>query len=192
MVKKMKRLFSRVALVMLLYLSFLRVHAQTYSTIDDVAQHLPMASALVLKGCGMGSNDTWTTTLATCGATYLAGATTAWALKHTTNELRPDGSDRHSLPSGHTMFAFAGATALRYECGKKKAWIAVAGYGAATLVAIDRVRLRRHYTHDVLCGAVIGCLSGELCFYVKRRLLRSPNIDIAFTGQMISVNYNFD
>lgn len=79
MVKKMKRLFSRVALVMLLYLSLLRAHAQTYSTIDDVAQHLPMASALVLKGCGMGSNDTWTITLTTCGATYLAGATTTWA-----------------------------------------------------------------------------------------------------------------
>ena len=157
------------------------------SIIDDVAQHLPMASVLVLKACGMGSNEAWASTLATCAATYLIGTGATWALKQTTNELRPDGSDRHSLPSGHAMYAFAGATALRHECGKKYPWIAVAGYSVATLVAADRVRLRRHYTHDVLCGAAIGALSGELTYYIKRRLLRSKNVDIAFTGQALNV-----
>ena len=184
---KMKYAFLLIAL---LIAGVIPNQAQTEtrsSTIDDVAQHLPMASVFVLKACGMGSNEAWATTLTTCAATYLIGTGATWALKQTTNELRPDGSDRHSLPSGHAMYAFAGATALRHECGKKYPWIAVAGYSVATLVAADRVRLRRHYTHDVLCGAAIGALSGELTYYIKRRLLRSKNVDIAFTGQTLNV-----
>ena len=185
-----------LAVMILLLFTIVKAQAKTHTTIfsdiDDVAQHLPMASALVLKTLDIGSNDTWGTTIATYGAIYLTVASTTWILKQTTYELRPDGSDRHSLPSGHAMFAFAGATTLRYEYGKKKPWVAVAGYGVATLVAIDRVRLHRHYTHDVLCGATIGILSGELCYYVKRHLLKSKKLEVTFSGQTISLNYNFD
>ena len=116
------RMKHTLLLIVLLISGIIPNQAQTQinnSTINDVAQHLPMASVLVLKACGMGSNEAWATTLTTCAATYLIGTGATWALKQTTNELRPDGSDRHSLPSGHAMYAFAGATVLRHECGKK-------------------------------------------------------------------------
>ena len=52
---------------------------------------------------------------------------------------------------------------------------------------LQYARLRRHYTHDVICGAAIGAFSSELTYYIKRRLLRSKNVDIAFTGQTLNV-----
>jgi membrane-associated phospholipid phosphatase len=79
------------------------------------------------------------------------------ALKVTVDEARPDGGT-HSFPSGHASMAFAGAEFLRKQYGWQ--WGAPA-YVAAGFVGWSRVEARRHYTHDVLAGAMIGMLANH-------------------------------
>jgi membrane-associated phospholipid phosphatase len=78
-------------------------------------------------------------------------------LKYAADATRPDGGSR-SFPSGHASIAFAGAEFLRVQYGWK--WAAPA-YAAATFVAWSRVEARRHYTHDVIAGALIGILANH-------------------------------
>jgi len=150
-----------------------------------------MASVVVLKTLGVDNNSTWLELLGSCAATYVVGAGVTYGLKHGVNEMRPDKSDRRSFPSGHTMFAFAGATTLRHEFGKASPWITVGGYGLATFVAIDRVRQDRHYIHDVLAGAAIGVLSSELTYYLRRKLIKNTHLDVSFTGTQLSLAYTW-
>jgi PAP2 superfamily len=79
------------------------------------------------------------------------------ALKISVDETRPDGG-AHSFPSGHTSMAFAGAEFLRKQYGWR--WGAPA-YVAASFVGWSRVEARRHYTQDVLAGALIGMLANH-------------------------------
>lgn len=161
---------------------------QAQDALDDVMQHAPMASVFVLRACGVESQSaSWTELAATAAASYVVAAGTTYALKHTIHEWRPDDSDRRSFPSGHATFAFAGATTFRHEYGHLSPWVTVGGYSLAALVAADRVRRDRHYAHDVLAGAAIGTLSTELTYYIKKRCIKSDNVDVVFTGQSLEV-----
>lgn len=80
--------------------------------------------------------------------------------------MRPDGTDNHSFPSGHTAVAFCGATTLMHEYRKVSPWIGVAGYAVATIVAVDRVRRNRHHWGDVVAGAAIGVASAETGYWI--------------------------
>ena len=157
--------------------------------IDDVIQHVPMATTLVLRASGVKSqSDTWAEFLASTGASYLLATGITYSLKHSVREWRPDDSDQRSFPSGHATYAFAGATALRHEYGHLSPWISIGGYGLATLVAVDRVRRHRHYAHDVCAGAAIGWLSTELTYYINKKYIKSDRVDVAFTGQSLSLS----
>lgn len=73
-------------------------------------------------------------------------------LKYVTRDRRPDGSNRASFPSGHATAAFAVATMQsRFHPDQAPFW-----YLGASLISYSRVRLHRHYAHDVLAGAVLG------------------------------------
>lgn len=63
-----------------------------------------------------------------------------------------------SFPSGHTLEAFAVATALSLLFSRKK--IIVPVYVWAMLVAYSRMALGVHYPSDVLAGIMIGALIG--------------------------------
>jgi len=60
-----------------------------------------------------------------------------------------------SFPSGHTIAAFAVATAYaeRYPNPAWHRWVA---YGLAGLIGFSRISLHVHYTSDVFAGAVLG------------------------------------
>jgi membrane-associated phospholipid phosphatase len=187
----MRDYVSRAAILrfVVVLLTFCPVAASAQGeAIDDVMQHVPMASAFALRVCGVKSESpTWTEFVATAGVSYLVGAGVAYTLKHTVKEWRPDDSDQHSFPSGHAMFAFAGATTLRHEYGHLSPWVTIGGYGLTTLVAVDRVRRDRHYTHDVCAGAAIGLLGTELTYYLKKKYIKSRILDVSFTGQSFSL-----
>lgn len=90
------------------------------------------------------------------------GVTTAAAtlvLKYTVSEWRPDRSDRHSFPSGHTSVGFATATFLQRRYGWK---LGVPAYAVATWIGVGRVWSRRHHWWDAVAGAAIGAGSALL------------------------------
>ena len=155
--------------------------------LDDVMQYVPYASVFALKGCGVESRDDWTKLAVTTAASWVVNAGIGYTLKHTVKEWRPDKTDQRSFPSGHTMFAFAGATALHKEFGRVSPWVSVAGYGVATLVAVDRIRKERHHWYDAVAGAGIGVAATELTWWLSDKVLRNNQVAIGFSGRRVDV-----
>ena len=79
-------------------------------------------------------------------------------IKPLVSRERPDGSNFHSFPSGHSATSFATATVLQNNLGWK--W-GVPAYAVATLTAASRVNRQRHYLSDVVFGATIGIVSAR-------------------------------
>ncbi len=79
-----------------------------------------------------------------------------YGLKYSVSEERPDKSDNQSFPSGHTSVTFQSATFIHKRYGFKEA---IPAYLAATYTGWSRVDAKKHYTHDVLAGALLGALS---------------------------------
>lgn len=100
-----------------------------------------------------------------------------YPLKNNTHILRPDGSDYHSFPSGHTALAFVSAELLRREYSEVSPWYGVAGYASATATAVLRVVKGRHSVGDVLAGAGIGMASTTTVYwlYDKIKTKRTQN-----------------
>lgn len=73
--------------------------------------------------------------------------------------------DPHSFPSGHTCAAFAAACAWRAYLPKRWANTALV---CAVLMGFSRLYVGVHFPTDVLCGAVIGCLSAWLVYKGKK------------------------
>lgn len=95
----------------------------------------------------------------------LSAATTAGAtliLKYAVKEERPDRSNFHSFPSGHTSTTFATATFLQRRYGWK---FGVPAYIVATYVGWGRVYAKKHHWWDVLAGAAIG--AGSALIYTR-------------------------
>lgn len=135
---------------------------------DIVALALPTA-ALVGTLCARdwkGLVQGVETAAATAAATLI--------LKYSIKEWRPDMSDRHSFPSGHTAVSFATAAYLQRRYG----W-AFGGpaYALSCYVAWGRVFAKQHHFWDVIGGAVIGAASAYIfttSFARKHNLQVSP------------------
>jgi hypothetical protein len=88
-------------------------------------------------------------------------------LKHSFNETRPDFTDNHSFPSGHTANSFVMATVLHQEYKDSNKFLAYSGFIFATATATFRVLNNRHFPSDVLVGAGIGIGITELVYNFK-------------------------
>lgn len=98
-------------------------------------------------------------------------------LKQTTNVERPDGSNKHSFPSGHTATAFMTATMFTKEYGHKSPWVGVGAYSVATATGLMRMANNKHWLSDVLTGAGIGILSTEVGYYFADLIFREKGIN---------------
>ena len=131
--------------------------------IDDYTQFFGPVMTVGLKLAGYEGRSDWPRLLASAGMSYLIMAGLVNGIKYTAKEMRPDGSSANSWPSGHTATAFVGATLLHNEYGLTRSpWWSVAGYGVATATGVMRVLNNRHWISDVMSGAGIGIMSGEL------------------------------
>jgi membrane-associated phospholipid phosphatase len=90
---------------------------------------------------------------------FAAAQIATQSLKRIFPEIRPDGSDNNSFPSGHTASAFAAAASIYERQGAKAG---IPAFALAGLVGIARVKADKHYWYDVVAGAGIGLASGLL------------------------------
>ena len=131
--------------------------------IDDYSQYFGPALTVGLKLAGYEGRSDWPRLLASAGMSYGIMAAIVNGIKYTAKEMRPDGSQANSWPSGHTATAFVGASLLHKEYGLTRSpWFSVAGYGVATATGVMRVLNNRHWISDVMSGAGIGIMSTEL------------------------------
>ncbi|MEO8483407.1 MAG: phosphatase PAP2 family protein [Acidobacteriota bacterium] len=79
-------------------------------------------------------------------------------LKFSVRRERPDGSDRHSFPSGHSSATFAVATVLERHINWR---MSVPAYLFASYVAMSRLHENKHFASDVAFGAAVGIIAGR-------------------------------
>jgi PAP2 superfamily protein len=134
-----------------------------YNTkIDDYIQYLPAAVMLGLKVGGVKGRSSWPRMLVSDAFSVALMAATVNIIKETSKEMRPDGSNNRSFPSGHTATAFMCATMMHKEYGKVSPWYSIGAYSVATFTGVSRILNNKHWINDVLVGAGIGILSTEL------------------------------
>jgi len=85
-------------------------------------------------------------------------------MKFAFQRLRPDASNHHSYPSGHSADTFMYATVISEYYGWKAG---VPAYAVATYVSMTRLADRRHHITDAVAGAGIGYIIGHT---VSRRM----------------------
>ena len=88
-----------------------------------------------------------------------AASLTTTGLKQIVTEERPDQSNDHSFPSGHTSVSFAAAATIEKRFGWQ---MGVPAHLVAAFVGVARVEADKHFVHDVVAGAAIGEISGWL------------------------------
>lgn len=124
---------------------------------------------------GLGRLQLAASELATFGVTY--------GLKAVVDESRPDGGSQ-SFPSAHTSVSFAAADFMR----KRYGWeYGAPAFALAGFVGYSRVEANRHHVHDVLAGAAIGILAGELLTTQAERL----RVSVAATDDAAGIRLSY-
>ncbi len=89
-------------------------------------------------------------------------------LKVATRRERPDGSNKQSLPSGHTSDAFTLATIAERHYG----WaVGAPAYALAAAVGYSRIVRDKHFLSDVVAGATLGYIVGRTTARVNSEVL---------------------
>lgn len=155
---------------------------------DDYLQYSPAAIMLGLKAFGLEGRSSWgrmftSSAFAVAGTLIMANGTKLLRLRE-----RPDGADRRSFPSGHTATAFVTATMLHKEYGTTVSpWFSVGGYTIAAGVGLSRVMNNKHWVSDILAGAGIGILAGELGYFIADKIFRDKGL-LHPTSEMAAVD----
>ena len=160
--------------------------------IDDILRFVPLAGAITLKTCGVDSRSDWQHFALNAALSTTFTVATTYAFKQTVHSTRPDGTDDHSFPSGHTSLVFSGAHILHKEYGKLSPWISVAGYTVATVTAFDRIRRNRHHWPDVAAGAAIGILSTEASYCLSSIILPTRQESLSFTITPSNISFSLN
>lgn len=134
-----------------------------HTTADDYLRFVPSVAHLTLGFAGVKSDYNFKERLVTSVTAHAITVALAWGLKYSVSERRPDDSNHHSFPSGHTAIAFTGAELMRIEYGN--AWGAV-GYGVAALTSFLRLYNHKHWLGDVAVSAGIGILSARIAHWM--------------------------
>ena len=102
-------------------------------------------------------------------STFISTGVIVWGMKEIIGRKRPldDKVGNPAFPSGHTAYAFAGATLL----GARYPKLRIPLYISAGLVGITRIYLGRHYASDVIAGAAVGTITGALVSRHRATLL---------------------
>lgn len=160
-------------------------HHLLHTHIDNYLQYSPAAAVIGLNIAGAKGKHSFIDELFIYAISNVIMGIAVEGTKHISHELRPDGSDYYSFPSGHTATAFAAAEWLRAEYWQRSPWIGIAGYAAATATGVLRVYNNRHWVSDVIAGAGFGFLSTRIAYelnpWVEKHILHDGIKNYALT-----------
>jgi membrane-associated phospholipid phosphatase len=138
------------------------------------------------------------TALDSIAATGIASGVIATATKYLIGRSRPtDGkgaydfqpfSGHDSFMSGHTTEAFVLASVITEHYDAP--WVKVTAYGLAGTVGYARLNNNRHWTSDVLVGAVVGTYVGKTVVHFNRehhRIKLQPIVSADVQGAELSM-----
>jgi PAP2 superfamily len=138
--------------------------------VDNFLMFGPTVAVYALDAAGIqGAHNFKDRTMILLMANVFANGT-VFSVKNWAHELRPDGSDHASFPSGHTAEAFAGAEFMRMEYKDVSPWYGVAGYAMATATGMLRMYNDKHWMSDVVAGAGVGIASTRLAYWLYPKM----------------------
>ena len=138
---------------------------------------LPLAASWVLKATGVESRSSLKRMLTANAIALAISGGVVKGLKLAVDEKRPDNHGNDGFPSGHSSFAFVGATILHREFGHHSPWISVGGYATATATQMLRLKHNRHWVHDTFVGAGIGVMSTNLAYFLTDKIFGEDEIN---------------
>ena len=148
-----------------------------YTWTDYAVGGLPLAVNWTMKAAGVKSRSKLERMLTANALAYGISLGMTEGLKSTVKETRPDQTDTHSFPSGHTSFAFVSASILSREYGYLSPWITIGGYATATGTQFLRVQHNRHWMNDLYMGAGIGMVSTNFAYFLTDRIFGEKSIN---------------
>lgn len=149
-----------------------------HRTLDNYTQFAPAAVMVGMKAAGVRSRSSWGRMLLSDAFSVALMTGVVQGLKNTTNVTRPDGSDNHSFPSGHTATAFMTATMLNKEYGYKSPWVGIGAYSVATATGLMRMANNKHWLSDVMVGAGIGIMATEFGYWLADLICKDKGLNI--------------
>ena len=144
---------------------------------DYAVGGLPLVANWALKAAGVESRSKIERMLTANAMALGISFGASEMLKLTIREGRPDQSNQHSFPSGHTSFAFVSATVLSREYGYISPWITVGGYATATSTELLRIKHNKHWMNDLYIGTGIGVMSTNLAYFLTDRIFGIDGIN---------------
>lgn len=132
------------------------------------------------------------------GAANLATLGITSGLKASTRRERPDGSDRKSLPSGHSSLAAVNAALvsdnLKATSVSPQAATLLRGtsYALAWGTAWARVEAGKHFPSDILAGLALGNFVAEVATnWLQFTEKDAPQLALQFGGERVQVDLRF-
>lgn len=145
--------------------------------IVDATQYVPIALPWAMKAIGQPTRSAWGRMSISQGLGVVMMGGSVKLLKNVVGDMRPDATDYTSFPSGHTAWAFLGATMIERELGWKSPWYTFGAYTFASAVAMQRVVDKRHFPIDVVGGAAIGVIAGHLGYFIGDKIFGDKQLE---------------
>ena len=147
-------------------------HPHQKFPIDNFLQFAPALTVYGLNAMGIKGKHNFRDRTMIYVMSNVILNTTVFTVKKFSHQVRPDGSNNYSFPSGHTAVAFASAEFLRQEYKDVSPWYGVAGYTMAAATGYLRMYNNKHWLSDVAAGAGIGIASTKLSYWIYPMIQR--------------------
>lgn len=148
------------------------LRSSKYYTIDDYIIYAPFAIDLGLTLAGYKSKHSYPNKIGIYCMSTAINAIMVYPVKSWTNRERPNKTDFHSFPSGHTSNSFVGAEFFWQEYNHRSKLLASSGYLVASTTGYFRLQNNEHWFSDVVAGAGIGILSTKLTYWLYPKIYK--------------------
>ncbi|MFM7194919.1 MAG: phosphatase PAP2 family protein [Bacteroidota bacterium] len=141
---------------------------------DNTLQFVPIGVAFLTEALHGGAPDRYAQSALHLLKAQALMAVVVYPVKQLSHVERPNKRNFQSFPSGHTAQAFLSATFLHRELRSPqyadlsgRNWLIAGGYVAAATTGTLRIMNNAHWLTDVLAGAAIGMLAGNLAYDLR-------------------------